>query len=100
MGYGPPHSAVRNTLKKKKFERLIFPTQYVIPKNLKFGHWLSEVISCYFQEGSAPKKKTAAKSIAAEKTSPLQHPTRNPPASSCLHLKQLRGNRGWVKTLW
>ena len=27
---------------KKKFERLIFPTQYVIPKSLKFGHWLSE----------------------------------------------------------
>ena len=27
---------------KKKLERLIFPTQYVIPKSLKFGHWLSE----------------------------------------------------------
>ena len=27
---------------KKKFERLIFPTKYVIPKSLKFSHWPSK----------------------------------------------------------
>ena len=30
------------TLKKKPFERLIFPTKYVIPKRLKFSHWPSK----------------------------------------------------------
>ena len=30
------------TLSPKKFERLIFPTKCVIPKSLKFSHWLSE----------------------------------------------------------
>ena len=28
---------------KKKFERLIFPTKYVIPKSLKFSHWPSKM---------------------------------------------------------
>ena len=27
---------------EKKSLSFIFPTQYVIPKSLKFGHWLSE----------------------------------------------------------
>ena len=27
---------------EKKSLNFIFPTQYVIPKSLKFGHWLSE----------------------------------------------------------
>ena len=27
---------------KKKFERLILPTKYVIPKSLKFNHWPSK----------------------------------------------------------
>ena len=27
---------------KKKFERLIFPTKYVIPKSLKFSQWPSK----------------------------------------------------------
>ena len=31
------------TLKKKSLN-FIFPTKYVIPKSLKFGHWLSESI--------------------------------------------------------
>ena len=30
------------TLKKKPFERLIFPSKYVIPKSLKFSHWPSK----------------------------------------------------------
>ncbi len=40
------------TLKKKRLN-FIFPTKYVIPKSLKFGHWLSEfspfkaVIRCW-----------------------------------------------------
>ena len=29
---------------KKKFERLIFPTKYVIPKSLKFSHWPSKYV--------------------------------------------------------
>ena len=33
---------------EKKFERLIFPTKYVIPKSFKFGHWLSEEILVVF----------------------------------------------------
>ena len=28
---------------KKEFELYIFPTKYVIPKSLKFSHWLSEL---------------------------------------------------------
>ncbi len=28
---------------KKKFERLIFPAKYVIPKSLKFSHWPSKL---------------------------------------------------------
>ena len=35
------HSAVLDP-EEKKIERLIFPTKYVVPKSLKFGHWLSE----------------------------------------------------------
>ena len=27
---------------EKKSLNFIFPTKYVIPKSLKFGHWLSE----------------------------------------------------------
>ena len=30
---------------KKKFERLIFPTKYVIPKSLKVSHWPSKCIN-------------------------------------------------------
>ena len=29
---------------KKRFERLIFPTKYVIPKSLKFSHWPRKII--------------------------------------------------------
>ena len=33
---------------EKKSLNFIFPTQYVIPKSLKFGHWLSENFSANF----------------------------------------------------
>ncbi len=38
---------------KKKFERLIFPTQYVIPKSLKFSHWPSK----FLEKKVPPTKK-------------------------------------------
>ncbi len=33
---------------KKKFERLIFPTKYVIPKKLKFSHWPSKIFGKFY----------------------------------------------------
>ena len=39
------HSANGPWKKKMNF---IFPTKYVIPKSLKFSHWLSEIIVPYF----------------------------------------------------
>ena len=40
--YSTLHSLSRPGPGKKKFERLIFPTKYVIPKSLKFSHWPSK----------------------------------------------------------
>ena len=34
---------------EKKSLNFIFPTKYVIPKSLKFSHWLSE-IGLYYME--------------------------------------------------
>ncbi len=42
--YFTPHSLSRPGPWKKTFERLIFPTKYVIPKSLKFSHWPSKPI--------------------------------------------------------
>ena len=33
---------------EKKSLNFIFPTKYVIPKSLKFSHWLSEQKNCQF----------------------------------------------------
>ncbi len=35
---------------EKKSLNFIFPTQYVIPKSLKFGHWLSESFKKYCEQ--------------------------------------------------
>ncbi len=32
---------------KKEFERLIFPTKYVIQKSLKFSQWLGKIYIYY-----------------------------------------------------
>ena len=40
-----------------KFERLIFPTKYVIPKSLNFSHWTSKLV-CFTFVGINASKST------------------------------------------
>ena len=40
---------------EKKSLNFIFPTKYVIPKSLKFSHWLSETNSSPLKTGRNPK---------------------------------------------
>ena len=63
---------------KKKFERLIFPIKYVIPKSLKFSHWQSkalyvELLECSsFQDQLTEHKKNDEKSGLVEVPHRLQ----------------------------
>ena len=58
---------------EKKSLNLIFPTKYVIPKSLKFGHWLSEPFNlnlngddsgCLFQPSDISKHTPTSSSIS------------------------------------
>ena len=41
---------------EKKSLNFIFPTKYVIPKSLKFSHWLSEYIDFTIRNSTSNKK--------------------------------------------
>ena len=55
---------------EKKSLNFIFPTKYVIPKSLKFSHWLSEVKKDdnKIDTIKVPKFQTPPESIEAKKS--------------------------------
>ena len=76
---------------EKKSLNFIFPTKYVIPKSLKFGHWLSE-FCCHHQTLTDPKNiscnciQKESKSSSSGRTVTFKHwkTSETPPNTSLL----------------